>query len=142
MLEFIAGGAVGMLLGGGGSRHTTTTVNHGPTHVHEHRAPTDESVKLLREMEDAVKKRIMCAYVSRSNDLHGAVVQVKHDHIGMGSSLWITFQLNGRDYQFTVDGPDERAAEAGLLQADEAGVAIAREIANVITGKLLVNIKR
>ena len=35
----------------------------------EHRAPTDESVKLLREMEDAAMKRIIAAIKADNNDI-------------------------------------------------------------------------
>ena len=63
MLEFIGGAVVGGLLGGGGS-HTTHVHNKGPSfpsqiNVHEHRAPTDQSVELLFEMEEAARKKFV-----------------------------------------------------------------------------------
>lgn len=41
--------------------------------VHEHRAPTDESVKLLREMEDKARAQVISSIPLEGNTLHGVV---------------------------------------------------------------------
>lgn len=39
--------------------HHETRIGGGTTHVHEHRAPTDESIRLAQEMEEKVLAKIL-----------------------------------------------------------------------------------
>jgi len=72
-----------------------------PQTIHEHRAPTDESVKALREMEDAARDSILDVYRMEDNALNGIVVLLKarnpHD---FSRSLYVQFSLNGKQFRF------------------------------------------
>lgn len=106
VLEFIAGAALGGLAFGGGSTHTSHTRTVGVPYVkevHEHRAPTDESVKILREMEEAARDQIVGAYVCNSNNLTGAVIYKQHALTDLRSEVFVRFQLNGKDYETKHD---------------------------------------
>lgn len=79
--------------------HYTIRPQIGPTRVetHEHRAPTDESIKLLVEFEEKARARVIDAYVTKSNDLHGAVIRERcpeRDEI----VFIYRFDLNGKRY--------------------------------------------
>ena len=69
-----------------------------PQEVHEHRAPTDESIQLLREMEDKLQQNVLQVVVSNKNNILEG-----REHILIGS-----FQLNGQTYTFQhpIHGPD------------------------------------
>ncbi|MEE8368605.1 MAG: hypothetical protein V3S30_09840, partial [Thermoanaerobaculia bacterium] len=56
--------------------HTTVAPSY-PQTIHEHKAPTDDSVKLLREMEEAARKSVLEVYRFEDNDLSGIVVLMK-----------------------------------------------------------------
>jgi len=97
MLEFIGGAVLGSLLTGGGG---TTVVNQTPSgpsrvDVHEHKAPTDESIKLLREMEQKAHDQIIGAFVSKSNDLNGIVIHKRYSQYVMEEEVVVAFKLNG-----------------------------------------------
>ena len=63
--------------------------------VHEHRAPTDESVTLLREMERTVEERRVASFHLEGNDLNGAVEAIRS--VVDGSVIFMAvFDLNGR----------------------------------------------
>lgn len=65
------------------------------TTIHEHRAPTDESVKLLREMEEAAKKAIVDSV--RVQDTHfECVVLTQTDMINCEEQFVAIFSLNGK----------------------------------------------
>ena len=53
------------------------SVQRGPTHVSQHvteqRAPTDESVRLLREMEEAARAKIVESLLLKSNGFEAVV---------------------------------------------------------------------
>ena len=99
MLEFVGGAALGALLFGGGS-HTETRTHMVPYEktVHEHRAPTDESVKLLREMEEAARNQVRGAFITKSNELCGAVIHTNPSIVG-GYDIYVRFKLNGKTYE-------------------------------------------
>lgn len=64
---------------------------------HEHRAPTDESVKLLREMEDKALKSIIHHFRVESNFINGTVTIFEFDHIQQDVLCCTKFTLNGQE---------------------------------------------
>lgn len=72
----------------------------GPSHLihHEHRAPTDESVRLLAEMEKAAKDRID-RVVRVENNGFTAVVRFYRVAYDMSLSADCVFELNGHRAQ-------------------------------------------
>ena len=69
--------------------------------VHEHRAPTDESVALLRDMEKKARREVLVAYVVQDNLLSGAVVQFVPNEFACDTEVHVTFTLNGKQYEFS-----------------------------------------
>lgn len=68
--------------------------------VHEHRAPTDDSVRLMNEMTDKATKNIVDRLIIDSNELKAvgiSMVSSRIIHAG-GTQLLITFKLNGKKY--------------------------------------------
>jgi len=64
--------------------------------VHEHRAPTDDSLKLLREMEEKVKTSILSTFNLDNNIFSGSLIQSKND-LSIGSNYIFIAKLNGKD---------------------------------------------
>lgn len=72
--------------------------------VHEHRAPTDESVKLMKEMESATERNRIASMPLQSNILSG-VVSVFQDHVRASVGAVAVFDLNGHRCRVTADVP-------------------------------------
>lgn len=93
--------------------------------VTEKRAPTDESVKLLAEMEEAARARITNRWVTtlEDNKLSSIVVEMKCD-------TWkqlVMFTLNGETIHLELD--PSRDARNLADWAEQAVTQISREIA-------------
>ncbi len=69
--------------------------------VHEHRAPTDESVKLLREMEGKAKEQIIKAVHVGDTTFECVVHQMRHAE-DQSQSLRAVFSMNGKKMTVTV----------------------------------------
>lgn len=100
--------------------------------VTEHRAPTDESVRLLAEMEDAARKRIVAAYALRPNDLADAALVIFQDAVPFMHIIHIDFTLNGehRHVVARVDAMTGLQSERKLLEAvvTEMSSAIVKDL--------------
>lgn len=105
--------------------------------VHEHRAPTDQSVALLREMEGKAEAEIIKA-VSVANTTFECVV---HKHLDAASDklLWrAVFKLNGKHMTADIetDRPRGQLAPVEEMRAnfeklrDEMAKVIASEVIN------------
>lgn len=67
--------------------------------IEEKRAPTDESVSLLREMEKAATEQIVKSFVFGSeNAVSGSVVYIDTNPRSADLSVRTIFNLNGKDY--------------------------------------------
>jgi len=96
----------------------TTNHNH-PTRtefvtreVHEHRAPTDESVRLLNEMQQKAAENLIRTAHIEDNVLRDAIVGVSQDKFE-DYTVWYRLTVNGREvmgdfkipnYDFKVAG--------------------------------------
>jgi len=68
------------------------------THSHEHReyrAPTDDSVKLLREMEQSAKNEIINAVRVQNMDID-VVIHSRDDILNCQLEFMLIYQLNGK----------------------------------------------
>lgn len=110
-----------------------TYVQGGPSRVSvtktvtENRAPTDQSVQLLRELEEKAHDEVVQAYVSRSNVVEGAVVEVRNDPYSPDTELHIGFRLNGKWNRVVLQKPDHfrfDPASCFRLLAERLAVAI------------------
>lgn len=107
------------------------------THTyHEHRAPTDQSVALLREMEKAALDKVIQA-VRLENCGVDAVLHHMRDSLNDQRRFKIIYKINGErrvvDYDHTETGAfDDR--EKMLMGLRDA---FAKDIANVLTAAVL-----
>ena len=98
----------------------------GPSHVSmnanirvtEKRAPTDDSMRLLQEMEKKVTDRIVASYVINDNVVTGAVLVTSLQASAFEYRHRIAFKLNGRDFHAKVEThafPDSQQEAANEL---------------------------
>ena len=96
--------------------------------VHEHRAPTDESVRLLREMEERARAQVIASVPLESNYLHGRAEYVM-DHAQDQLLGRVIVDVNGKRVVATVRqqrGVEQREFVAALR--DELARVLADEI--------------
>src|SRR4051812_2071854 len=65
--------------------------------ITEHKAPTDESVKLLNEMQEKAKKNIIATIHIEQNYLKAIVIYTQDDVVSGRMKYAIKFNLNGKD---------------------------------------------
>lgn len=70
--------------------------------VHEHRAPTDDSVRLLNEMQRAAEKQIINSIPLEDNLLKGQVF-LEHYVPHNVYTLTAVYSVNGRSFETKVD---------------------------------------
>jgi hypothetical protein len=102
--------------------------------VHEHRAPTDQSVELLRDMERAAEARRVAGMALEANEFHG-MVEVAHLGPAYKTVASCTFELNGK--RLTADteltGLMRPTPDMMLKLRD----AVAEKIANEMLGEFV-----
>ena len=71
-----------------------------PSHqeIHEHRAPTDESIKLLNEMREKTLKNIVAQFKVKNNVFSGIVTYFAEDFCNGDYNVVHKFKLNNIDY--------------------------------------------
>lgn len=83
-----------------------TIVQTGPRHVEttvtEHRAPTDDSVRLLREVEEVARSQVVRAFAGGNNTVNGVVLERYADPSTNATEVAVSFVLNGKSLQFSV----------------------------------------
>ena len=99
--------------------------------VHEHRAPTDASVKLLREMEQAAEAKVVNA-VRVGNTSFECVVHREVDNMNDQAVFRAVFKLNGK--RDTAEHRCERRNAGDLVAAWRA---LRDEIAKVIATRMI-----
>ena len=71
-----------------------TTGPNYPQHVHDHRAPTDKSVELLRDMEKEISDNHYKKFIFQDNEIKGTVIQ---NRSFLGWEVVILFKVNGKE---------------------------------------------
>ncbi len=107
--------------------------------VNEHRAPTDESVRLLREAEDRAQKAITQA-TRVENCPIDIILHSSNDFINDNDKYVCIFKLNGKKHRVVYDHKPQRsksATEDTIARALGVRDAIAKEIATTLTESLL-----
>lgn len=84
-------------------RHTTEYVDRNIT-VNEHRAPTDESVKLLNELTEKALNNIVKTFSTTNNTLQ-VTAAVYEDYRNQQREVLCKFVLNGKENILRVDIP-------------------------------------
>ena len=103
--------------------------------ITEKRAPTDESVELLREMEAKAEAEVIKAVSVANNDFSCAVHQ-SLDHLSDQMRWRAIFKLNGKQMTAMVD-TDPRKAQPYGTDAQDNFAALRDEMAKVIATEVL-----
>ena len=76
-----------------------TTVVHTPEsiHIHEHRATTDDAIRLAGEYYEKVRAQVLESIAFGENAMQGRV-SVFHNPCSMTDSIVCSFELNGKKY--------------------------------------------
>jgi len=87
------------------TEHVTKNVD-----VHEHRAPTDESIKLYKEMLEKARAEVVKVTLDgmQGNTLSNARVEVRQQFDSMDTKYQFWFRLNSEDHkiEFNLDDFD------------------------------------
>jgi hypothetical protein len=80
-----------------------TTIQAGPSYttVTENRAPTDQSVRLLREMEAKAREQVEKSMKLPSNELNG-VIHFSYDMMSCCKKAAVFYNLNGNQHRVDV----------------------------------------
>lgn len=108
----------------------TEHVHHTAT-VHEHRAPTDASVALLKEMEAAAEKKLIES-VHVGNTAFECVIHTWHDLASDCLRMRAVFKLNGQketaEHEFRAYGGDTAEVHAWRELRDKIAEVIATKM--------------
>jgi hypothetical protein len=114
--------------------------SHAPSRVNvtttEHRAPTDDSVRLLTEMEEKVLKRILSRHTLQDNTFNAEWYIIQHNHID-DMELVCRFKLNGEEKKITLNlcRFDIRMQDP-MVTVKKVCEAVQKEIAKILTVEL------
>ena len=80
------------------------TTNYAPDKIehHEYRAPTDESIRLAKEYEKEITKKIVGQVVFGENVLEfpkGQALYIRRNDASISHDTYICFKLNGKLYE-------------------------------------------
>ena len=111
------------------TEYVTRTVN-----ITETRAPTDESVRLLKEMEEAARNKVDQSIRLDGNDFK-CVVEIMQDAMSDQRVAYAVFELNGKRMtaEHRVSRRDDNPAALAIGIRDE----IAKTIATAVIGAAL-----
>lgn len=98
--------------------------------MHEHRAPTDESVRVLREMEAAAEKKVLDA-VRVENTLVECVVHSYEDYLNDMARYKAVFKINGVKREATHE------CGIGEQSQEQIAMALRDAVAKVIATEMI-----
>lgn len=115
--------------------HTHRTAAPYPQHVesHEHRAPTDESVRLLREMEQKAIDSVIHAIRCDANQFKFRAT-VMENHRAFNKIARIQFSLNEQAIDFEVEFPRK------ISSIEETASALKKAITEKLAEVLVINL--
>lgn len=109
---------------------TNPTVHHANIKIEEKRAPTDDSVRLLKEMEEKATSQVIKA-VTVGNTTFECVVHHLRDNLSYTNNFRAVFKLNGKSLSATVKVPQDQEDVSKIYQE------LQEEMAKVITAEIL-----
>lgn len=109
-----------------GDRHISVTRK-------EFRAPTDESVKLLREMESKAHSEVMRTIRVNDNILNGVIVEKYPNYFNQSIDYLFVFELNGKRFEIT-----ETVNNLRKMEEAELARMLYETVAKTITEQLIV----
>lgn len=109
-----------------------TIVHQAPDHIRaeitvtEKRAPTDDSVRLLREMEAKAKEEVIKA-VAINDNLFNGVIHTMFDALSYRTTVRLVYSMNGKKLTTDYHIDDSRSSNdsiAGLIDAVARDIAV------------------
>lgn len=109
-----------------------TIVHQAPDHIRaeitvtEKRAPTDDSVRLLREMEAKAKAEVIKA-VAINDNLFNGVIHTMFDALSYRATVRLVYSMNGKKLTTDYHIDDSRSLDdsiAGLIDAVARDIAV------------------
>jgi hypothetical protein len=67
--------------------------------IHEHKAPTDESVKILTELEEAAWSRICKCYLIDSTYVNAVFLTIWEDKNQLKNGFILAFKINDKQFE-------------------------------------------
>lgn len=105
--------------------------------VHEYRAPTDDSMRLLQEMEKKVTDNIVKAFHLRDNVVEAAVIVLAAQPWSLSHKVIIEFKLNGKFHTF--EKTMEKLHLTSVMEGQQAAIRMVCEtMAEVIAESLIL----
>lgn len=104
--------------------------NESETTVKEYRAPTDESVRLLKELEEAARDKVLKSHHYGDTTFDGTLLEVK-DVCNKRKCYQYIFSLNGKEFRGQFEIRDD-----GL---DKAKQKLFKILSEAITIQLMTN---
>jgi len=106
------------------------------SYVTEERAPTDESVRLLKEMESEAKQKIVDS-ITVNNTEFECNIQVSNDMLNDKLTYHVTYRMNGKKSRLYVDVPNwQRPTDVEVM------IKIRDELAKDIASNMIDNLLR
>lgn len=103
--------------------------------VNERKAPTDDSVRLLAEMQEAARQSVIDAYPLEGNLISG-VVDEYADTVNHSHCLRAIFEINGRRMEARASTPFYKMKAQGKV---ELWVQLRDEVAKTIATELVMD---
>ena len=93
--------------------------------VTENRAPTDESVKILKQLEDEARNKILRSVACNENAFSGVRIDYCRDPMNMSHRYYLRFVLNGHEHIVVTDCPhnDYDSVQKSLVELVSKQVA-------------------
>ena len=85
--------------------HTHTARNYNTTTITEKRAPTDESVRLLKEMEQEARSKLIESIAVYGDNKFNCTLAIEDNIMSLKSTLIVKFILNGDNHTLEIDLP-------------------------------------
>lgn len=117
------------------TNYSTHTHKH-ETNVVEHRAPTDDSIRLLREFEEKAKENIIKVINIDSNNLKCIAILYLNEPMTHEVALHCKFSLNNKEY-VTKSILEYRYSTVVSFDKNEVIREIISKMSNVIAIELL-----
>lgn len=89
------------LIGLGAALAPRRTEHYSRTEIHEHRAPTDKSVKLLKEMEAAAREKVIASIPLAANGFEGRIL-IEREALSGDYVLSMFAMVNGKRVEAVV----------------------------------------
>jgi hypothetical protein len=127
-------------------RANYTTIGSGPTYVTktvtENRAPTDESVRLLKEMEEKAREKIIESIAVRDCQVECQIL-FERGYVDRSNHYTIVYSMNGERSKVKVM-VHEYEFEAGLEKyvAERLRDTLAKDIATKMIGEAFVKVMK